>query len=298
MTKQHCISSILFFFGLFLYSVSCTNQRSTALQVDNYIDFDTIVVSERHHLHGDSLQPFADINVSFVFPVRSQQMDVETLQHFFIERMFGIESQSVVAFDVVQQYKQAFFDSFLTDARIFNDHARDFSTTAQRDEISEHEARMLNNSFVSYYETLSNIITFNQNGVLAFQVKQSNRRGDFIAFESFRNYVIDLQSGEQVTEYDIFNQDFESSLQRILIASLLEQNGVQTIDELEDLGFFGIEEIMPNGNFLLDDRGITYLFNTGEYSVHQIEPPVVFIPYRSIRTLLRRNSVAARLADL
>ena len=101
-----------------------------------------------------------------------------------------------------------------------------------------------------------------------------------------------------VTENELFNAGYDTALRNILIASLLEQNGVKSIEELEELGFFGVREILPNKNFLLNDKGIVYTFNKGEYSAYQLDAQEIMIPYGSIRSLLRENSVASKLADL
>ena len=298
MTKQNKISAICIFFIISLCHISCANEKRSVFHADNYIEFDTITVVKRHHLSGDTLNPHCEIRINFVFPISSATISVDTLQRFFVESVFGESFSDFSPIDAVQRYVQRYIETFETNARIFSEHVQENLANLQRATVGVHEERLMNDVFFTYYEDLSNVITYNQHGVLAFQVKQSNKRGGFIAFDSFRNYVIDLQTGNQVTEYDIFNDGYDIVLQRLIIASLLEQNGVRTIDELEELGFFGIEEIVPNGNFLICERGVTYTFNKGEYSVDQISAPVVFIPYRSIRTLLRRDSVAARLADL
>ena len=298
MRKRNKISITSLFLVISLLHISCENERRTPIDVDNHIEFDTITVIERHHLSGDSLNPYCEIRINFVFPISSETMNVDTLQRFFVESVFGVAFNELSPEEAVRKYVQRHIENYIANALIFSEHVKENRANLQRAVISTHEEQLMNDVFFSYYENLSNEITYNQNGILAFQVKQSNKRGGFLAFYSFRNYVIDLQTGKQIMEYDIFNEGFENALQRIIIASLLEQNGVRTIDELEELGFFGIEEIVPNGNFLICDRGITYTFNKGEYSVDQIDAPVVFIPYRNTRTLLRRDSVAARLAEL
>ena len=299
MTKRNKILTICLFFVLSLLHISCENERrSTLLYADNYIEFDTITVIERHHLNGDTLNPYGEIRINFVFPISSATISVDTLQRFFIESVFGEAFSDFSPVDAVQKYVQRYIETFEADARIFSEHVRENRANVQRADSSVHEERLMNDIFSTYYENLSNTITYNQHGILAFQVKQSNKRGEFIAFDWFRNYVIDLHTGKQMTEDDIFNPDFEIVLQPMIIASLLEQNGVRTIDELEKLGFFGIAEIVPNGNFLICDRGITYTFNKGEYSVDQISAPVVFIPFRNIRSQLRRDTVVGRLANL
>ena len=110
--------------------------------------------------------------------------------------------------------------------------------------------------------------------------------------------MIDVNSGQQVLENELFRAGYDQALQNLIIASLLEENSVKSVDELEDLGFFGIREIIPNKNFLLTDQGIIYTYNKGEYSAYQLDAPEVFIPYTAIRSLLRDYTPAAKLADL
>ncbi len=119
-----------------------------------------------------------------------------------------------------------------------------------------------------------------------------------MSYETVRNYVLDLSSGELMAEGDIFSAGYDLALRPILQGSLLEAHGVKSVQELEDLGFFGIDEIVPNKNFLINDKGITYTFNKGEYSAYQLQVPEVFIPYTAVRSLLRENSVVSKLARL
>ena len=298
MTKHFKTYVAVLFFAVLLLHISCANEKRSAVDVDNHIDFDTISVVERHHLGGDTDNPYCEIRISFVFPVSSENLSIDTLQRIFVENVFGTTLRELSPTDAVQRFVQAHIESYLTAAQIFSERSTVLLPNVQLSEFSRHEEYLQSDTFFSLYESLENEITFNQHGIIAFQVKRSVQRGDFLAFDSFRNVVIDLRAGEPITEDDIFHEGFEMVLQRLIIASLLDKHNVQTIDQLEELGFFGIDEIMPNGNFLLDNRGITYTFNKGEYSVDQIAAPVVFVPWRSVRTHLIRGGVGARLAEL
>ncbi|MDR0333513.1 MAG: RsiV family protein [Dysgonamonadaceae bacterium] len=296
MIKQNKISTVCLFFVASLFFISCKNEKRSTPIVDNQIEFDTITVAERHHLANDTINPYCEIHINFVFPISSEKISVDTLRHFFVESVLGVAYKKLTPLDAVKKYVQSYIENYNTDARIYRENVQDF--LAMNLMIpGMYDDEPIDDIFHSYYESLSNTITYNQNGILAFQVKQSNSRGGFISFDSFRNYVLNLHTGEQITEFEIFNPAYDTALQNIIIASLLEQNSVKSVEELENLGFFGIQEIVPNGNFLLDDQGITYTYNKGEYSAYQLDAPEVFIPYSSIRSLLRRGSVVSKLID-
>lgn len=281
--------------------VSCGNSGSSKIKAENEISFDTISINKRQHLDNDSTRPFCDISVNFVYPVKSAKTNLDTLQRFFVSNMFGPSFEDLKPLAAVEAYISNYIDNYSHDAYTYSESVSDMEELNALIpgidvDDSEHEIDKL---FYSYYESLSDSITFNQHGILSFQIKQSNSKGESASYYvSYSNHVINLNTGDQITEYDIFNAGYDKALQELIITSLLEQNGVKTIDELEDLGFFGINEIVPNKNFLLNDKGIIYTYNKGEYSAYQLTAPQVFIPYNVIRSLLRENTIVSKLADL
>ncbi|MBP6174775.1 MAG: DUF3298 domain-containing protein [Fermentimonas sp.] len=299
VTIRKLIFSLLLL--VIMLMVSCGNSGSSKIKAENEISFDTISINKRQHLDNDSTRPFCDISVNFVYPVKSAKTNLDTLQRFFVSNMFGPSFEDLKPLAAVEAYISNYIDNYSHDAYTYSESVSDMEELNALIpgidvDDSEHEIDKL---FYSYYESLSDSITFNQHGILSFQIKQSNSKGESASYYvSYSNHVINLNTGDQITEYDIFNAGYDKALQGLIITSLLEQNGVKTIDELEDLGFFGINEIVPNKNFLLNDKGIIYTYNKGEYSAYQLTAPQVFIPYNVIRSLLRENTIVSKLADL
>lgn len=292
-------------FSLLLFAIaimlSCSNSGSSRFRAANDIGFDTISVNKRQHLDGDSTRPYCDITVDFIYPVRSSKANLDTLQHFFVRSMFGPSFDHLEPSAAVDAYVNNYIENYSHDANTYSE------TVSDMEELNalipgidmEDGEHAMDNLFYSYFESLSDSITYNQYGILSFQIKQSNSKGEASTYYiSYSNYVINLNTGNQITENDIFNAGYDKALQSLIITSLLEQNGVKSVDELEDLGFFGINEIVPNINFLLNDKGIIYTYNKGEYSAYQLTAPQVFIPYSAIRSLLRENTIVSKLADL
>lgn len=298
MEKPYRIS----FYGLTLIItslvLSCGNKRQNSFQSENQITFDTIRSVSRRHLMGDSSKPFCDIQIKFVYPVSSRKSSLDTLQQFFVRSLFGTAYETLQPNAAVEAYTQSYIDNYLTDARTYSQAAVTLQEQAPPPTTHIEVVNPGQDEFYSYHEVLSDSILYNQYGILTFQVKQSNNKGGANAYHSYRNYVFNLNNNRQVTENELFNGGYDTALQHLIIASLLEQNNVKRVEELEDLGYFGIREIVPNKNFLLNREGIIYTFNKGEYSAYQLDAPEVFIPYNAIRSLLREQSVAAKLAHI
>lgn len=280
--------------------ISCGNEGRSMFRAENNVVFDTIRVCERHHLDGDTSKPYCDIRLEFVYPVTGSGYNTDTLQRLFVQHMFGTSYDSLTPDLAADAYVKSFIENYSADAGTYRETEKDrmeLNALIPGIDISDNE-HAEKDIFYSYYESLTDSIVYNQYGLIAFQVKQSNNKGGATSYNSYRNYVLNVHTGSQVTESDIFNAGYDTALQRLIVTSLLDQHKVKTVSELEELGFFGIQEIIPNRNFLLNEKGIIYTYNKGEYSAYQLDAPQVFIPYGAIRSLLRENTIVQKLADL
>lgn len=268
---------------------------------ENQVEFDTLVVENRQYLRNDTVSPFCDLNIHFVYPDMSLNFDLSTLQQLFISNTFGLSYIDIAPEEAIEMYTTNFFNSYEADARVFRKEFSDLEGSA--DDISQsfssqHEKELHPQEFYTYIETLSTKIYFNKNNLLSFQVRRTNKKGSSATYSSYNNYVVNLETGKLVTENDLFIAGYDVELQRLFESKLLQENSVNTVYDLEELGYFGIEEIMPNRNFLIDEKGITYIFNKGEYSAYLLDAQEVFIPFKDVAMLLRENTLVSKLAEL
>jgi hypothetical protein len=281
--------------------ISCNNKGTNKLRVENDIEFDTIRTAKRHHIEDESKNPYCDIRIEFVYPKTSKDTKLKTIQQFFVKSMFGSSFEELEPEQAIDAYVSNYFNNYSKDADTYRGTVLDMNelnTLIPDIDIHDNE-HVMNDMFYSYFERLSDSITFNQYDIISFQVKQSNSKGEANSFYiSYSNYVLNLNTGYQILEGDIFIAGYDNAIQNMIITALIEQNDVDTLEDLEDIGYFGIREIVPNKNFLINEKGITYTFNKGEYSAYQLDAPEVFLPYNIIRPLLRENTIISKLANL
>lgn len=279
------------------FITSCGERGSSSSRATNSLTLDTILVESRQHLDGDTASPYCDIRLEFIYPVSSQETNLDTLQQYFVTAFFGQAYEGLDPASAVETYVKNYVENYIHDAAIYRKNATLPGELVEEIHGHDQNGNTLSDSFYSYYESISDTIIYNRHGLISFQVRQSNNKGGAASYQLYRNHVFNLKQGAPVIESDLFKAGYDTALRNLIIASLLEQNGVKRVEELEELGFFGIHEIVPNKNFLLNDEGIIYTFNKGEYSAYQLDAPEIMIPYGSIRSLLREQSVASKLAD-
>jgi hypothetical protein len=66
--------------------------------------------------------------------------------------------------------------------------------------------------------------------------------------------------------------------------------------DLENLGYYPIDEIVPNNNFTIDNNGITYYFNVNEIGDVMVGLSQVFIPYEEINIYMKKENPIAFLS--
>lgn len=279
------------------FITSCGERGRSSSRATNSLTLDTILVESRQHLDGDTASPYCDIRLEFIYPVSSQETNLDTLQQYFVTAFFGQAYEGLDPASAVETYVKNYVENYIHDAAIYRKNATLPGELVEEIHGHDQNGNTLSDSFYSYYESISDTIIYNRHGLISFQVRQSNNKGGAASYQLYRNHVFNLKQGAPVIESDLFKAGYDTALRNLIIASLLEQNGVKRVEELEELGFFGIHEIVPNKNFLLNDEGIIYTFNKGEYSAYQLDAPEIMIPYGSIRSLLREQSVASKLAD-
>jgi len=270
--------SLLIAAGLF----SCRPQENPS--ADNDIKFDTIRSVKNYHLDNDSTQPSCNLKMTFVYPSQyKDEASLKSLQDIFISCFFDESYVGLTPQKAVESYENTYVENYKEDARIF---ARD---------KYEHDASEM---YSSYYEIDNNVVTFNKGGILSFQISQTNYKGGAASYNFLKNFTIDIKNARLIMEDDIFNENYEKALGVFFRDYLLKKNKAKTVFDLENLGYFGIEEMIPNGNFSLDDNGITYIFNLGEISGYSMEPVTIFIPYKDIKPLIKEESILSKFISL
>ena len=76
---------------------------------------------------------------------------------------------------------------------------------------------------------------------------------------------------------------------------MLKQNNVTGNEQLNDLGYFNVENITVSRNFYFDDKGITWSYLPNELAVEAVGEPKITIPYGELGDFLCDNSIIERL---
>lgn len=278
-SKKSIIPLILFC----LFATACKNKSSK--DISNDISFTSIQVEKTYHLLENPDNPNCNLVINFTYPDKLGNKDLlQTVQQLFISSYMGENYTHLTPKEAVNLYVEDYIEMY-----------KELEEDLKNDLKKAEETGSPIGSWYSYYEMSGNEITYNENNLLSYTVNFENYTGGAHGAHSYTNHVINLQTGKFITEKDIFIENFQDLLAQILVDKIAKQNNVADAKELENIGFFSVDEIYPNGNFLIDAEGITYSFNEYEIAAYVVGLTNVYLPYKEIKYLLLRESPIADL---
>ena len=264
---------------------SCKN--NTQLSKDEIV-MDSLVFKDKVYLleQVDTLLPYADVNINFKYPakfrdkeslIRLQQIVTGT----FFNNIYLGELPPKEAFDAyIEEYSEEY-------KSLTNDYYNDKSHLG--------DGSIPNWYWYSRY--MKNNVMFNDSKLLSISAEQydytGGAHGSFVVL--YTN--IDLDELVTISEEDIFKPNYQKPLAEIIVNRLMTEHKVDTREGLLEIGFFDINEIFPNNNFWISDKGIHYAFNQYEIAPYVMGVIDVFIPYEDLNELLNSGTVIKHLLE-
>ena len=260
---------------------------------DNPVVFKTIQIEETYPTDKNQLELTCNLRISFTFPDSSQNEQLtEAIQAIFIEKMYGNSFKSLSPQKATESYKQQYIEAFRQFRSIIHDENDEHAHEIE----NEYEAE---NNY-AYYTWLKNSVIFNQSNFISFSVESLVYEGGAHRSQNIKNingYVINLKTGQLLQEENFAGISYKNSVSKILAQKIAEDNGLASLNDLENLGYNPAEEIIPNNNFTIDSKGITYYFNENEIAGTMVGSTQVFIPYKEINIYMKKDSPISLLSE-
>jgi len=289
--KKIIISS---FFAVCVFSFFLTACDSKTKAIDNPVTFNSIQTEEIYHINNDQSRLACNLRISFTFPDSAQDAQtIKTLQAIFVEKVYGDSFSSLSPQKATESYTQQYIEAF-----------KQFESMIQKEKEEGEKngyAHKLEDEYIdetgyAYYTWLKDTVVFNSNNFISFSVKSLVYEGGAHSSQSINGYVINLETGKLLQEEDFAGIHYKNSVSKILAQKIAKDNDLTNPDDLENLGYNQADEIVPNNNFTIDNKGITYYFNENEIAGTVLGLTTVFIPYEEINIYMKKDNPISLLS--
>lgn len=274
------IGLLFFVFALF-FACKTDKQNNDA---PNDIVYDTISISKVYHIDDDTIKPSCSLDINYIYPM--EYSDQEILKSIQRELNFVLMED--------EKYEK------LAPKEAVDKYIEDYIANYKREveeQYPEWEKSGEAGDYFSYRKTLVSSVVFDNAGILSCQVVSTDDKGGANSSKFSRNVVFDLETGNAIQEKDIFLPGYKDILNTLIVRSIMTQNKVADVEDLVAYGYIGVEDLTSNNNFSVDDKGITYIFNPGDYSIFTLDIEV-FLPYAEIKPILKEDSPISKFAGL
>lgn len=136
---------------------------------------------------------------------------------------------------------------------------------------------------------------YNKNGVVTFERVDVVKKNDKVASVTHHYYSFDVEAQAYIELNHLFRDDAVADVCQLLKQQLLKQNNAAGNEQLNDLGYYNVENITVTRNFYFDDSGITWSYLPNELAVEAVGEPRIFIPYSQLASSQCDNSIIERL---
>jgi hypothetical protein len=248
------------------------------------IEFDSIVIAQQIPLlqKNDTTLPYADVNISFIYPTKFRDNESLTrLQRIFKGTFLGDNNYDSLSLqEAMNQYIKEYTERYQSLSNYYY----------------EDKIRMEGNipSWYWYVMSNSNKILFQSDSLLNYAVEYSDYEGG--AHGSYRiTYTnIDLKGLVTLSEEDLFVPGYFKPLTEKIVEQLMRNYNVTVPDSLLMQGFFTLEDIVPNNNFWLDRENIHYTYNQYEIAPYAMGVIDVSVPYSGLSDILLPDGIITR----
>lgn len=261
---------------------SCENRRGKGKNGE--IVFDSIVINKNIPLliSNDSTLPFADVNITFNFPVIFRDDEsLNRLQQIFKGTFFGsVEFDSMTPEDAIEEYLDSYTERYQSLSNMYY----------------EEKARLDENPpmWYWYYMDHNNKILFQNDSILSYAVEYSDYEGGAHGSYNIIYTNIDLNRLVTLSEEDLFIPGYFNPLTEKIIQKIMAEYDAEEPDSLLMRGFFSLDNIEPNNNFWLNEEGITYSYNQYEIAPYSMGVIDVTVKYSDIEDILIPNGIIKR----
>ena len=174
-------------------------------------------------------------------------------------------------------------------------HQYDFMEEPINDDVAAEAAEADELTTLKYVTSTRVTPTYNKNGVVTFERVDVVKKNDKVTSITHRYYSFDVETQTYIDVNRLFRDDAIADVCQLLKQQLLKQNNATGNEQLNDLGYFNVENITVTPNFFFDDNGVTWCYLPNELAVEAVGEPKIAIPFGELESSLCDNSIIDRL---
>lgn len=263
---------ILFSILPFVLALTISCKKKVAIE-EAQVTFETFERNEQHHLKNNANNPVLSISLKLEYPVKFSNT-------FVLEKI----RKNILA-DFSPDIDKNISDPKLAMDSYINEYVK-FFEKSEEGSLDAGKNDEENQPDYAWWDNEKMIIRYNKNNILSYTISSDRYTGGAHGGKNFLNTSINLETGERITEEDLFTEGSRPLIAEIILKKIMTMHQIDKPEDLEQIGFFDITEIGMNKNFYLTNEGIVYTYNQYEIAAYAVGTIEVHLSYKDISSFL------------
>ena len=260
--------------GCWLASCSNTGQPSRNLQ------FEEITLSKSEHLFADESKPACNLSIDFVFVNNTTTIGAkDSINAYLLSALFGKKYQQLSPQEAMEGYAMEYVTNYRAD----------LEPMIQKD-IDNHIDKDQLTAWYSYEQELKGSIETYKGMLLSYRTYKNEYSGGPHGMYTTEFTNLNLSSLQPILLDELFVEEYQETLTELLWYQLALDNGVETRDELEEMGYATTGELAPTENFYISEDGITFYYNVYEIAPYSMGPTQITLSYDMLEYILNYDN--------
>ena len=260
--------------GCWLASCSNTGQPSRNLQ------FEEITLSKSEHLFADESKPACNLSIDFIFVNNANTIGAkDSINAYLLSALFGKKYQQLSPQEAMEGYAKEYVTNYRAD----------LEPMIQKD-IDNHIDKDQLTAWYSYEQELKGSIETYKGMLLSYCTYKNEYSGGPHGMYTTEFTNLNLSTLQPILLDELFVEDYQETLTELLWYQLALDNGVETRDELEEMGYATTGELAPTENFYINEDGITFYYNVYEIAPYSMGPTQITLSYDMLEYILNYDN--------
>ena len=260
--------------GCWLASCSNTGQPSRNLQ------FEEITLTKSEHLFADESKPACNLSIDFAFVNNANTIGAkDSINAYLLSALFGKKYQQLSPQEAMEGYAKEYVTNYRAD----------LEPMIQKD-IDNHIDKDQLTAWYSYEQELKGSIETYKGMLLSYCTYKNEYSGGPHGMYTTEFTNLNLSTLQPILLDELFVEDYQETLTELLWYQLALDNGVETRDELEEMGYATTGELAPTENFYINEDGITFYYNVYEIAPYSMGPTQITLSYDMLEYILNYDN--------
>lgn len=254
--------------ALVFFNVSCVKEKIDYRTLEYYNEF---FVSEENKEMGS-----LEISVSMDLPTEFPDNElILSVQKQIVAKIFGDRYNYIDIDTVLATYAENIANEYIKSNLPFLEKINDL----------EGSKAFLDNQI----DIVGSLLYFDEN-IISYSYEHYAYLGGAHGNSRQQIFNFDMQDASVFSEKDVFIDNYSELLSDLIKEQIVANKAeIESVADLSDFNYYE-KEIKPNNNFIVDNEGITYVYNPYDIAPYSMGQTAVFLSYEVLKPILRKDS--------